>query len=246
MAGSGRLGADMADALGLPSSTVMTAIKALRAGRMLNIKGRGQSAAQMTADDAIAIVVGIMSAAVTAEIPKVTRMLLEMPSRHFVRQADGPVEGSTWSELLDPRPHQFSAGLRALFLDETAAAFGSSSQQATENLFNPKYDPGAVSIAVGVNGYRDKGFAMIEAATSDGRPLKNFYGTPETGDPLQPNSDPGGLGLKLYRNPPTFVFAAAIDGRALSAVGRVLAEPGDPRARNSLGRSASEDEPTSR
>ena len=116
------------------------------------MKGRGVSAAQITADDAIAVVVGINVGHRDHRDSKVTRRLLEMPSRHFVREANGPVERSTWGELSDPRPHLFSDGLRGLFLDETLEAFGPSSQQAAENLFNPKYDPGAVSIAIGVNG----------------------------------------------------------------------------------------------
>lgn len=211
MASSGQLGLKMAEAFGLPHSTVITAIKALRAGRALSIKGRGSSAAQMTVADAAAITVGIMSAAVSAEIPSVTKRLLEMPCRHFVRP------GSTAdSKLLAPPSHRFVDGFCVLFDGEWE--LGGTSGDAYSEM-------DGVRIVLGVDGSRNEGFAVIETRDADGASVKNFYSTLPLRTDVPASENPEGLGLGLYRDPPKFVFAASVDGRALSALKRALAEP---------------------
>ncbi len=212
MPGSGELGLRMAAAFGVPHSVVGTAIKALRAGRVLSIKGRGSSAAQMTAADAAAIVVGIMSGAVSAEVPLITRRILEMPSRHFVR-APAPVA----SDLVRPRQHLFVDGFRALFdTGWDGAAAGADEMQGA-------------CVTVGLDGSRSEGFAVIETRDHDGAPMKNFYSTRVPNSSLSKEANPMGLGLELYPDPPPFVFSASVDGRGLAALRRALVDPASAR-----------------
>ena len=215
--GSGQLGLKMAKTLGVPHGTVATVIKALRAGRMLAMKGRGVSAAQMTADDAIAITVGIMSAAVTAEVPAVTKLLLAMPLRHFVRAAP---KGQA-VELSEPDPHTFLEGCRALFEgDEWDEAAGSSGDRR-----ETVGQKDGVWVTAAVDGRREKGFGLIEARGINGDTWQNFYSTMELWAAPEASSSPGAVGLSLYRDAPTFVFSSIIDGRAVAAVKLALSEP---------------------
>lgn len=211
MPGSGQLGLSMAEEFGLPHSAVTTVIKALRSDRVLSIKGRGSSAAQMTVADAAAITVGIMSGAVSAEIPSITRRLLEMPSRHFVRPVTAPS-----SDPLAPAPHRFLDGFSALFdggWDDSAAGVDAEDEMD------------GVRIVLAVDGNRREGFAVIEARDEDGAPIKNFYSTQALRAGVSHDENPSDFGLLLYHKPPRFVFAASIDGRALAALKRALADP---------------------
>ena len=227
MPGSGLLGTKMAELLEMPHSTVTTAIKALRADRMLNIKGRGTSAAQMTADDAAAILVGIMSAAISADMPKIARLLLDMPCRIFMR--DGRIVEPDTSEsgqggaAFGPRPHGFIDGLRDLF-PETVSPRSGPSWSATAGA-GPFFGEGdEVSVTVGVDGHRKKGFAVLEFAFGGGSPNKNFYSTCERHEERPAEKDAKDLGLGFYRKAPPFVFSATVSGRALFAIGKFLAD----------------------
>lgn len=221
MAGSGQLGLKMAQLLELPHSTVTSAIKALRAGRMLNIKGRGISAARMTADDAAAILVGIMSAAISADMPTITGTLLKMPCRVFMRQGHifepdvSPAQGN-----VRPQSHQLIDGLRGLFPDAPTrqAASAWSATAGAEELFA---EGEAVSVTVGLDGHRARGFAVLEFPGADGSLNMNFYSTCEVreGRSAEEAKD---LGLGLYTNAPPFVFSATVNGRVLFAIGEFL------------------------
>lgn len=214
--GSGQLGLGMAEALGVPHGTVTTVIKALRAGRMIAMKGRGVSAAQMTTDDAIAITVGIMSAAVTAEVPAVTRLLLEMPLRHTVRAVPSAQAG----ELSKPAPHTFFDGFRALFEGDEWDEAGSAGGRR-----EPVGEMAGVWVTAAVDGRREKGFGVIEAQGVNGDTWQNFYSTMERWTAPPAGASPAAVGLNLYKDAPTFVFSSIIDGRALAAVKLALSEP---------------------
>ena len=217
--GSGQLGIRMSDAFGLPHSLVTTVIKSLRSERVLSIKGRGSSAAQMTIADAGAIMVGIMSGAVSAEIPSITKRILRMPSRNFVRAPPSTEDQCS----LEPSPHTFLDGFSALFQG------GWDASRADERITGSR-------IMLGFDGHRTEGFAVLEATDHDGAPIKNFYSTCALRDGFSEGEDSPGLGLSLYLNPPRFVFSASVDGIALSALKRALADPVSAKSRGKSGR----------
>jgi hypothetical protein len=210
--GSGQLGILMSDAFGLPHSTVTTVIKALRSDRVLSIKGRGSSAAQMTIADAGAIMVGIMSGAVSAEIPALTKRLLQMPSRHFVR----PASALGLRDLLTPVSHTFLDGFCALF--EEGWHVDDRDSDAEKKI-------ACVRIMLGVDGSRTEGFAVIEAQDSHGTSIKNYYATLGLRAGILADEAPEGLGLRLYHAAPRFIFAASVEGPALAALKRALVDP---------------------
>jgi hypothetical protein len=228
MAGSGKLGMELATAFEMPHATVTTVIKALRADKIIRVSGRGSSAAQMTPDDAIALIVGIASAAVTAEVAMITKRLIEMPLRHSVKKG--------WSDiavllaphvLVLPEAHQFKAGFRALFDEawkERPLGYEFDDMGGIRK-FDPMDDIDALRVSIGVNALRTEGFAVIEARVTEEKKLKNFYSTQLLRPDIEKNEDPGGLGLSLYQSAPPFVFSAVLDGRAVVSLAQVLAAP---------------------
>ncbi len=226
MAGSGRLAMEMAAAFDMPNSSVTTVLKALRADRVIKILGRGSSAKQMTADDAVAMIVGVASTAVSAEVPRIARKLIEMPWRHCVRRG--------WSDLAIrlvphvlglPTPHPFKRGFGALFREEWTERAPGEERDEMRTVFNPLDDVDALRVTIGVDGQRKDGFAVIEARVSEEHTLKNFYSTRPLRDDVKKDEDPGGLGLSLYDPAPPFVFSAVLDGRSLVALAAALAAP---------------------
>jgi hypothetical protein len=162
-----------------------------------------------------------MCGAVSAEIPSITRRVLEMPSRHFVRPT-----ASVGSDLVRPQQHPFVEGFCALFDRgwEGEAAGG-------DEMFG-------TSVTVGLDGYRRDCFAVIEARDYDGAQIKNFYATRAPRSSLSADENPVGLGLDLYPDPPPFLFSASVNGRGLGALRRALAEPASDRRTQSTARKA--------
>lgn len=225
MAGSGRLAVEIAEAFDIPHSNVTTVVKALRADRLIKISGRGSSAAQMTANDAITMIVGIASASATAEVSKVTQLLVKMPLRHTVRQGWSDIAIKLAPHVLSlPDPHPFQDGFQALFNEEWTD-HSERENSGNMELFNPMVDVDAVRVTIGVNGHRTAGFAVIEARVTEGKKLKNFYSTLPRRPDLKKDDDPGGLGLSLYQPVPSFAFSAVLDGRGLVKLASVLAAP---------------------
>jgi hypothetical protein len=228
MAGSGRLAMELAAAFDVPHANVITVLKALRSDRVIKIWGRGSSAAQMTPDDAVALIVGIASASVTAEVPEITKVILAMPLRHCVRKH--------WSdlalrlvphELSLPANHTFKDGFGALFRQEWTERPPGTEPEDLGGLmvFDPLRDIDALRVTIGVNGRRTAGFAVIEARVTEDKTLKYFYSTAALRPDVTQDEDPGGLGLSLYQSAPTFAFSAVLDGRALVELAGVLAAP---------------------
>jgi hypothetical protein len=225
MAGSGRLGTEMAAAFDIPPANVTTVLKALRSERVIRVAGRGSSALQMTPDDAIALIVGIASASATADVPGITRMLIEMPLRHSVRQGWGDMAIRFAPHVLVlPTPHTFKDGFHALFTEEWIDQ-SEREEMGEMGMFNPLDDIDAIRVTIGVNGHRTEGFAVIEARVTESKTLKNFYSTKARRRDVKKDEDPGGLGLSLYEPAPPFVFSAVLDGRALVTLAHVLAAP---------------------
>lgn len=233
MAGSGKLGLEMAAAFGMPHANVTTVLKALRSEqlrgeRVIKVWGRGSSAAQMTPDDAVALIVGIASATVTAEVPKITKQLLDMPLRHCVRKGWSDLALRLVPHTLNlPTSHPFKNAFSALFREEwTELPPGlERADLGGTMLFNPLHDVDALRVTIGVNGFRTEGFAVIEARVTESNTLKNFYSTSALRPNVEKDEDPGGLGLSLYEPAPPFAFSAVLDGRALVALAGVLAAP---------------------
>ena len=228
MAGSGKLGLELAAAFGMPHANVNTVLKALRRDRVIKVSGRGSSAAQMSPDDAVALIVGIASASVTAEVPKITEQLLDMPLRHCVRKGWSDLALRLVPHTLNlPTPHPFKRAFSALFREEwTKLPPGLEREDLGGTMvFNPLHDVDALRVTIGVNGFRTEGFAVIEARVTEDNTLKNFYSTNVLRPSVAKDADPGGLGLSLYQPAPPFAFSAVLDGRGLVALAAVLAAP---------------------
>ena len=170
MPGSGQLGLRMAGGLGVPHATVITVIKALRAGRMLTMKGRGVSAAQMTADDAIAITVGD-----------------HVRSRH--RRAPGGHKTAAGNAVaaLRPRstvgPSRRACGAGPPHISRRISAPCSKAMNGSETTGSSDAQHETVGqmdgmwVTAAVDGGRKKGFGVIEARDVEGDTWRNFYST---------------------------------------------------------------------
>jgi hypothetical protein len=194
----------------------------------------GSSATQMTADDAIAIITGIMSSTVSADAARVTRMLLDMPLRHR------PWKG--WSGLASLSPHvlkladthTFQEGFGAIFsrawltqeqVEEERLKLPDWAAEEPNRPYDPLNDPDALRVTIGVNGYRTEGFATVEARITENKTVKNYYSTRPRRPGVSEDATPDGIGLGLYDDAPTFVFAGVLDGRAMATLAQVLEDP---------------------
>jgi hypothetical protein len=82
MASSGRLIRDTAEALSVPQQTVSYIFKALIADEMVTTTGaRGVSAPEMTAEDAVTLLIGIAAHVSTSQFAYATRGLKKMQLR---------------------------------------------------------------------------------------------------------------------------------------------------------------------
>jgi hypothetical protein len=149
----------------------------------------------MSPDDAIALIVGIASASVTAELSKNARMLLDMPLRHGVRKHWSDLALSFAPHVLNlPTAHPFQDGFRALFREELSELPPGSEREDLGGLmvFNPLCDIDALRVTIGVNGFRTVDFAVIEARGTEEKTLKNFYSTRALRPGVEKDEDPGG------------------------------------------------------
>jgi hypothetical protein len=78
-----------------------------------------------------------------------------------------------------------------------------------------------VSVTVGLDGHREKGFAVLEFPGAEAPLDKNFYSTCALGEGRSAE-EAKGLGLGLYTDAPPFVFSATVNGRVLFAIGEFL------------------------
>lgn len=235
MAGSGRLVAEIAKALAIPNPSAMTTLKALRADKkVLDITGRGSSATQMTADDAIAIIVGIMSSTVSADVARVTRKLLDMPLQHRPWKSWSGLASLAQHVLRLPEEHTFKDAFGRIFSrawrtpeqeEEERAKRPDWANEEPNRPYDPLSDPDALRVTIAVNGYRTEGFATVEARITENKTVKNYYSTRPRRPGVGEDTTPDGLGLGLYDDAPTFVFAGVLDGRAMRVLGEVLADP---------------------
>lgn len=238
MAGSGHLAEEMARAFRLPFSEVNTALKSCRAARLIQISGRGTSAAEMSEDDAVALITAIASFSVTAEVPGRVKTLLEMPCRHVVFAGGGRLQQLLsrhhFHGLID-RP--FKEGAARLFREEWQISLTTSAEEDLHELgddgielFNPLAAPDALKVVMAFDGTRSVAFATIESQVKPGMTIKLYYSSADLRAELGVDAAPGhseleGLGLKLYSDPPPFLFSATICGQALVEIAAVLAEP---------------------
>jgi hypothetical protein len=210
MISSGLLVALAASALEIPPANVATVLKALRANRLISVKGRGLNAATMAPIDAAALLTGISTGAVTAEIPTVSRMLLAMAQQHEIHS--GPQTFRLSSDPLEllESGHTFGEGFAALL------------EQALQAYKDPDGEPLTQSqVTIGLNGSKTAGIATIEAI-SEGHRLKFFYSSFALREGISGCEDYSGIGLELF-DAPSFMTATIIKGRALSEIAQGLA-----------------------
>jgi hypothetical protein len=222
MAGSGTVANEIAQAFDLPISEVNKAVKACRASRLIRITGRGSSAAQMSARDAVTMITALAAFAVAAEVPDITKMLIGMPCRHLVMRGGTNLVrrlGRHHFHNLLGRP--FHEGAARLFEEE----WKSPEDQDGDMAFNPLDAPHALRLHIALDGRRTNGFAAIHAVATGTVSVKSYYSTIPLRLGVEEDEAPEGLGLELYPNPPEFMFSAMIDGRALARIGRALAQP---------------------
>lgn len=237
MAGSVTLAAEMAKALDLPPASVLTTLKALRADKshkVIEVGGRGSSAKQMSEQDAIGLLVGVMSATASSDVARVTRLLLDMPVRHE------PWRNTAGLERLRPQvwplndSHIFKDAFGALFSrawrtpeqdEEERGDIPEAMWEERELPYDPLNDPASLRVMIAFNGYRTEGYGFVQARITKDLTIKSYYSTrtkrPETKDGLIPDD----IGFELYEQPPTFAFAATLDGRGMRTLAQVLADP---------------------
>ena len=221
MAGSGRLATAMAAAFEMPPSNVTTVLKSFRADRVIKISGRGSSAKQMTEDDAVAMIVGVATTAVSADVPKITRKLIGMPLRHCVRKGWSDLAVRLVPHVLSlPIAHPFKNGFGALFREAWTERAPGQEWDDMRTVFNPMDDIDSLRVTIGVDGHRREGFAAIEARVTEGRTLKNFYSTRPLHDDVEKDEDPGGLGLSLYELRAAVCLFRSFGRSLLGCIGR--------------------------
>jgi len=81
MASSGKLVRDTAEALPMSLASVSSTMQALRQEEMVSMRGRGTSAASMTSEDAVTLLVALASNAVYSQVLPATKVLKAMPLR---------------------------------------------------------------------------------------------------------------------------------------------------------------------
>jgi hypothetical protein len=159
----------------------MAAIQRLRAADMITKKGRGTSAADMTIEDAVAILTALVSGAVISEIASVTSLLLDMP--HVLSLPMGEMKGL--GKLRSPsafyraaRTSTLRDGLVAV-LAERWARDAELDEEGNERYpgFDSLVDLKSLSFTVGMDGGRSGGFAMIKARVHADVVMTRFYST---------------------------------------------------------------------
>ena len=144
-----------------------------------------------------------------------------MPCRVFMRQGrifEPDVSPAQRSGR--PQSHDFIDSLRGLF-PEARTRQSASMWSATAGAKELFAEGDCVSVTVGLDGHREKGFAVLEFPGAEGALDKNFYSTCEVRE-RRSVEEAKGLGLDLYTDGPPFVFSATVNGRVLFAIGDFL------------------------
>ncbi|SIO47891.1 hypothetical protein SAMN05443247_06015 [Bradyrhizobium erythrophlei] len=245
MASSGRLSQAMAAALGLPDSSGLVAIQALRTADMITKAGRGTSAAEMAKEDAAVVLTALASGAVTSQIADTTKFLLGMPHiMSIVAGYSGAIEGMRASLSLFTRakPTTLRDGLIAVLAqsfekhkEEENADETDETDEERQRVhlvkFNPMADLDALSFTVGMDSRRAGGFAILKARVSPRRTLTRFYSTWSIKGSLasvagsQPKEELVFDPLDVFDCGATLLTATRIAGSAFNAAVLCLAEP---------------------
>jgi hypothetical protein len=235
MASSGRLSQALAAALGLPDSSGLVAIQALRAADMITKGGRGTSAAEMTKEDAAVVLTALASGAVTSQIADTTTVLLGMPHiMSIVAGYDRALEGLKARASLFTQVKETST-LRDGLIAILAGSFEKKEdedeldERPREFRFNPMADLSALSFTVGMDGRRAGGFAILKARVSPRRTLTRFYSTWPTKNSIasggQPREELVIDPLEVFDCGSTLLTATRISGPVFHAAVDCLAEP---------------------
>jgi hypothetical protein len=244
MASSGKLTQVISTALGLPEGAGMAVIQRLRAADMITKKGRGTSAADMTLEDAVAILTALVSGAVISEIADVTSLLLDMP--HVLSFSTGEMKGFA-AMRTSPSPFYRAArtstlrdGLIAVLAERWArdAEFDEEGNERYPG-FDSLVDLKSLSFTVGMDGGRSGGFAMIKARVHADVVMTRFYSTWPVRPPGTSDAERDYLvdPWSAFDSRAKLMIASRVDGPVFNAVTTCLSEKG-PKTRHRVKRFA--------
>ncbi|MCG6205827.1 hypothetical protein LPW26_14340 [Rhodopseudomonas sp. HC1] len=225
MASSGSLARSLACAIDLPEAIATTALKVLRQEEMVTKKGRGTSAAMMSAEDVATILIAIAGGAVPTQIVEVTSLLMNMPK--VATHSEGPVKGfnraraalSLFYSLPDrPTLRDALVGL----IRETSDFFGEKEEFGPEG-FDPTLDSSSLRFMLGMDARKLGGFAILRARVSLNTIATHYFSSwPQRSEfTSKGDIDP----QNCFVIPAGFLSIASFDGRVFSAAIESFREP---------------------
>lgn len=223
MATSGKLAEDLSGALEIPPASVRTLLQVLRQAELVSSKGRGPSAAEMSREDATALLIALASHASAPFLSEITDRLMKMRFRASQVLPDGAADtNSRWSVRDGEDDECFSSALADLMQGAVKSA-------PDPQVVDPLAAPGKVGVWIGVDGRRSGGFALIRKLGSDAMSTRNLYSTWK----VIPAALNGPLDvLNFFESGPRFFSITYYGGEVIARVVESLREPvGRPRKR---------------
>ena len=225
MASSGIFARSLARALDLPEAVATTTMKVLRMEDMVSKRGRGTSAAMMSAEDAATFLVAIASGAVPSQIVEMTNLLLDM--QRVDTFSSGPMAGfekmRASLSLFHRRPSSLRDALVGLLRETSGFVDEVADDRDSSPGFDPQFDSSSLRFILGTDARKTGGFAIVRARVAKNSVTTHYFSTwPHRAESTAKGDiDP----FDCFECKAGFLCVASFDGTVFSTAIDALKEP---------------------